>query len=429
MLKVYFKQALGLMRQNKLFSGIYIFGTGFAIAFTTVMVVMLYVKVAPLYPEYDRYNTYYLNRVNFEKGNQFIKSGVSHRAVKEWFYTLENARFVTAVLSYKGKGKVQTAKGKSYKTTVLCADPAFFRMYSYRFVEGKPFSQADFTGGLSVAAVSDEVAVKLFGTISGAVGKTFKMDFREYRICGVFEEPSRIMKDSYAGVIIPYTAEGTMYTSEWRMCPYFGSFSVRMLCENKAQGDALKAEMKELERKINTNAVDDDFKVSFLHYPISQVEKIVNEGEDEFNVWKFVAVFGSVFIVLLIIPALNLSGMISGRMDMRCQELGVRKSFGATRGALLGQVMWENMVLTLAGGIFGLIITIGIVYFCKEWIFSLLDGDNAVNDVRLTGEMLFSPVIFILSFLVCVLLNFMSALFPAWNALRRPVVDLLNEKK
>ena len=58
-------------------------------------------------------------------------------------------------------------------------------------------------------------------------------------------------------------------------------------------------------------------------------------------------------LVLLIIPAINISGMIGGQMDRRLAEIGVRRSFGATRGHLTRQVMFENLILTLFGGIIG----------------------------------------------------------------------------
>ena len=60
MIKTYFKQAIELMRQDRLFSTLYITGTGLAIAMTVIMAVIYYVKLAPVYPEENRSNTLYL---------------------------------------------------------------------------------------------------------------------------------------------------------------------------------------------------------------------------------------------------------------------------------------------------------------------------------------------------------------------------------
>ena len=124
--------------------------------------------------------------------------------------------------------------------------------------------------------------------------------------------------------------------------------------------------------------------------------------------------------------------MISSRMEDRLAEMGVRKSFGASKSVLLSHVMWENLILTLAGGLLGLIIAWSILYLGKSWVFTLFENyPDALNDnsITVTGEMLFTPVVFITALLVCVIINLLSALIPAWNSLRKPIVSSLNEKK
>lgn len=54
MVKIYLKQAWVLLKQNPLFSTLYIVGTGLAIAMTMIVAVIYYVKVAPVYPEVNR---------------------------------------------------------------------------------------------------------------------------------------------------------------------------------------------------------------------------------------------------------------------------------------------------------------------------------------------------------------------------------------
>ena len=94
--------------------------------------------------------------------------------------------------------------------------------------------------------------------------------------------------------------------------------------------------------------------------------------------------------------------------------------------------MWENLILTLAGGLVGLIIAWSILYLGKSWVFTLFDDYPDFlydNSIMITGEMLFTPVVFITALLVCVIINLLSALIPAWNSLRKPIVSSLNEKK
>ena len=57
----YFRQALALMREEKLYSAMYIAGTALAVAFVMLIAEVYYVKVADIAPEVRRSTTYYLD--------------------------------------------------------------------------------------------------------------------------------------------------------------------------------------------------------------------------------------------------------------------------------------------------------------------------------------------------------------------------------
>ena len=62
-LLIYVRQALHMMKEEKLFSGIYIAGTALAVAFTMVIVMAYNFKIAPVYPEVNRAKTFYLDGI------------------------------------------------------------------------------------------------------------------------------------------------------------------------------------------------------------------------------------------------------------------------------------------------------------------------------------------------------------------------------
>ena len=64
MYKIYLKQAWALIRQERLFSSVYIVGTGLAISLVMVLSIVFYVKMASIYPEMDR------NRLLTVKGHE-----------------------------------------------------------------------------------------------------------------------------------------------------------------------------------------------------------------------------------------------------------------------------------------------------------------------------------------------------------------------
>lgn len=86
------------MRQNKLFTSIYVAGTALAIATTMIMAIVYYVKIAPIYPEVNRNRTLFMNtgrEVSRSNGNS-SQSAWSLQAVREWFHPLKNIEVVSA---------------------------------------------------------------------------------------------------------------------------------------------------------------------------------------------------------------------------------------------------------------------------------------------------------------------------------------------
>ena len=85
MRRTYLTQAFTLLKQNRLFSMLYIAGTGLAIAMTVVVAVVYYVKLAPIYPERNRDNTLYLTYVSFKSEQEAMtyQSALSYRALQE----------------------------------------------------------------------------------------------------------------------------------------------------------------------------------------------------------------------------------------------------------------------------------------------------------------------------------------------------------
>ena len=438
MWKQYVKQAWALLRQNPLFSTLYIVGTGLAIGMTMIVAEIYYVKLAPVYPEENRGRTLYLERAKFTNGQQTWQSALSYSALQDWALHLENAEVASAEYSSWGLNEnfyIQPDdRSGDFHPQIKMVDPAFFRVYAFRFLEGNPFTEADLQSGIRTAVISDDLARRLFGTTEGVVGRSFSLSYVHYRVCGVVRGGSYLTPRSYAQVYLPYSIVPDYRKSRSAdLFPYFGSFQVTYLVKDAAQTRELQAEVKDVTRRLNLEH-EGEWKMILWEQPRTHALSAfqVSPSKD-FSFWAQVRYFGLMLLVLLLVPALNLMGMISSRMESRLAEMGVRKSFGAGRGKLLGQVMWENLLLTLLGGLLGLIIAWLFIYVGREWVFTLLDdypeaipqGANAY----VSGEMLFAPAVFGCALLLCVVLNLLSALVPAWLSLRKPIVNSLYERR
>ena len=139
-----------------------------------------------------------------------------------------------------------------------------------------------------------------------------------------------------------------------------------------------------------------------------------------------------VIIVLLILPALNLSGLIVARMKKRGEEIGVRKAFGASVWNIMGQLFLENFVQMLIGGSIGLCLSCGLFQLVRNTL--LVSYRTAGNDLSVKGvDVLnffhiinFSTICYVI--LICFLLNLISTLLPAWRYARISIVEALNRR-
>lgn len=437
MQRTYLTQAFTLLKQNRLFSMLYIVGTGLAIAMTVIVAVVYYVKLAPIYPEENRKNTLYLTHVSFksEQESRIYQSALSYRALQEWIYPLKNVVAVSARFSNAMDYYVQPAdRSGDFRPALKLVDPAFFRIYALQFLEGHPFTEADLASGIHTAVISDDLARRLFGTTEGVVGRSFSMDYVNYHVCGVVRGASFLTRQSYAQVYAPYSIESNYKDPVVSSFPYCGLFNVTFLVKDNAQAKALRAEIKDLTRRVNAQ-YKGQWQMELWEQPTSHALSVFKEypADTSFSSWKVAGRMMLWVLVLLVVPSLNLNGLIASRMESRLPEMGVRKSFGASRSALLSQVMWENFFLTLVGGLLGLLVAWIMLYVGRGWIFMLFDSwpmdiPEGAN-LYVSGEMLFAPVVFLIAFLLCLVLNLLSALWPAWMSLRKPIVYSLYEKR
>lgn len=437
MQRTYLTQAFTLLKQNRLFSMLYIVGTGLAIAMTVIVAVVYYVKLAPIYPEENRKNTLYLTHVSFksEQESRTYQSALSYRALQEWIYPLKNVVAVSARFSNAMDYYIQPAdRSGDFRPALKLVDPAFFRIYELQFLEGHPFTEADLASGIHTAVISDDLARRLFGTTEGVVGRSFSMDYVNYHVCGVVRGASFLTRQSYAQVYAPYSIESNYKDPVVSSFPYCGLFNVTFLVKDNAQAKALRAEIKDLTRRVNAQ-YKGQWQMELWEQPTSHALSVFKEypADTSFSSWKVAGRMILWVLVLLVVPSLNLNGLIASRMESRLPEMGVRKSFGASRSALLSQVMWENFFLTLVGGLLGLLVAWIMLYVGRGWIFMLFDSwpmdiPEGAN-LYVSGEMLFAPVVFLIAFLLCLVLNLLSALWPAWMSLRKPIVYSLYEKR
>lgn len=432
------------------FSLLYIGGVAITIAFTVVYGIILYGQLGPVYPEYNRANTFYIDTTIAKDGKSVGNTGLGLAFIDQFLRdSIPSIETMTAMTRYESGAKIveTNGRGPEFHVNTHGVEPSFFNFYNYEFLAGKPFLQSELEAGDKVAVISEKVASRLFDTPQDAVGESISIDHIRFRIAGVFREGSALCPDSYGEVFYPYATDAettslSVNENAWH-AKYMGNFKA-IIKAKPGKGNEVRESIDEICRRINL--VDTTIAKFYIPFVRSHTEHVLSENRIDYEKESYevesaqspLKLCKSLLIglfVVLIIPALNISGLISARMDRLRADIGVRRCFGATRSRLMAMVMNENLILTILGGILGMIVAWIIIVFAGDRLLKFmpleLGWGTSINSSAsiITGEMAFAPILFVAVFLICLVLNAISAWIPARIAMRKQITESINSKR
>lgn len=420
------RQAFTILKQNPLLSTISILGTAFAITMIMAIVITWQTKYADLEPEVNRSRCLYFSAMHVQgkenkDWNNFGKPSAAF--MKECIQPLPEVEACTA-FSTADVALVSLTDGNNrLKVDAMSTDPDFWKIFKLQFLDGKSFTEAERGGDMQSVVISASVARKLFGTTEAA-GRQMLLNREVVRIIGVVKDISVTAKDAYAQVWSMYHSNELNVTGWWS---YNGNRTIAVLARTPDDFPAIKQGVEKRVKDVNAGL--EQRQIDIMEQPDNIVAHVnhvwSNIGP---NLPMLYLQYGIALFIILLVPSLNLCGLSNSRMQQRVSELGVRKAFGATDGTLVRQILNENLVLTLIGGVVGLIFSYLAVYAMRTWLFTNSDNIGTAGDFSLSMGALFSPAVFVLAFVFCLLINLLSAGLPAWFATRRTIVDSLNDK-
>ncbi|WP_299094038.1 ABC transporter permease [uncultured Bacteroides sp.] len=420
------RQAFTILKQNPLLSTISILGTAFAITMIMAIVITWQTKYADLEPEVNRSRCLYFSAMHVQgkenkDWNNFGKPSAAF--MKECIQPLPEVEACTA-FSTADVALVSLTDGNNrLKVDAMSTDPDFWKIFKLQFLDGRSFTEAERGGEMMSVVVSASVARKLFGTTEAA-GRQMLLNREVVRVIGVVKDISVTAKDAYAQVWSMYHSNELNVTGWWS---YNGNRTIAVLARTPDDFPAIKQGVEKRVKDVNAGL--EQRQIDIMEQPDNIVAHVnhvwSNIGP---NLPMLYLQYGIALFIILLVPSLNLCGLSNSRMQQRVSELGVRKAFGATDGTLIRQILNENLVLTLIGGVVGLIFSYLAVYAMRTWLFTNSDNIGTAGDFSLSMDALFSPAVFVLAFVFCLVINLLSAGLPAWLATRRTIVDALNDK-
>lgn len=418
MIEQYYKQVKELWKSNPLFSTISVLATALTITFVMVLYMVYAFRTTDMEPEINRSRTLYsdLGYSYMTKDRSQANRGMSYTAAKIIFGNLEHAETVSFFVSKgEGAGFVGTSPANFEKKIVSPVDDNYFRVFGFDFIAGGPFTPEQADAARREAIITDKVAMQFFNT-TDVIGKNIMIRFADYRITGVVRSVSSLFNKAYSDVWTVADKDAMNWAPD-RSEGLIGNCLVAVVAKKDSSLKALQKEIDENISALNNNLREFTFEQT-MH---TQVQSNFFKG----NRINPIQIFIILILVLLIVPAINMSGLLSTQIKKRSAEIGIRKAYGASNVQIGGQLLFENLMLTLVGGVIGLLLSISAVLLFKNALLGDSMTINVAENFHLPLSAFFRPLLFVSAFVFCLIINLLSAIIPVWNASRTTIIETI----
>jgi putative ABC transport system permease protein len=258
-----------------------------------------------------------------------------------WLDWQRESRSFEALAAWGANAMTLTGEGEPERLSGQSVSAEFFELLRVRPSLGRTFaSDDDQPGTHRVVVLSDGFWRRRFGGTSNVVGKTIELDANAYEIVGVMPSGFRFVSPNI-DYWVPYALSRTQ---DWRKTS--GRF-INVVGRLKASitQSAAQTEMIRIAQQLSATYT---FNRDTSATVVGLREALTGQVKS-----SLLALFASVGILVLI-GCFNVASMLLVRSAARRQEIAIRASLGAGRGAIVRQLLVESMVLAFAGGLSGI---------------------------------------------------------------------------
>jgi putative ABC transport system permease protein len=368
MIQNYFKVVWRNLMKNKIFSFINIFGL--AIGLTCCLLISLYIFNELSYDKHHK-NIHEL----YQLGTVFVKDAKDDRtantpapmaeAMKQEFPEIEQTTRIMALfaevktlLQYKG----DTGEPKSfYESKGYMADPSFFKLFTYHFMEGNPETALENSNKI---VLSEEIAKKFFGN-QPALNKLIHVSSNTngdstFTVSGVFRpanKPSQIDARFFLSI-----KGGNMENFISRQTDMVGNnmFNTFFMLKPGSNAKKLEAKFPAFVTKYIGEGLKAAgfYKKQFL-IPVQDIHlhSGMSNNISQTGSTTYLYILISIAVFTLLIACINFMNLSTARSSKRSAEVGIRKVLGAEKKSLIRQFLGESLLMSLIAFVFALLIT------------------------------------------------------------------------
>jgi putative ABC transport system permease protein len=250
-----------------------------------------------------------------------------------------------------------TAAGDLYATS---AD--IFIALNLKTQYGEQFSKTDNDKRSKVAVIGPKIAEKLFGNVKDAVDRSIKLEGQSFKVRGVLESKGG---GGFGGpdldsfVYIPYKT-GYVFNADKKF--------YAIIVKSKTNVDVGYAK-SEIQEALMKRYKQDDFSV------LEQTE-ILGAISSIFNILNTVLI--AIAAISLVVGGIGIMNIMYVTVTERIKEIGIRRAMGARKFDILSQFLIESVILSLFGGVMGLLLAALIVFFIQRVFPAYIDVQSVL---------------------------------------------------
>lgn len=291
-----------------------------------------------------------------------------------------------------GSVYVKNSKNTSISTNYVGTSETYATVQDKTVQEGRFLTSFDIKGSLNVAVVGTYVANELF--LDGdAVGSYLKFNSKSFKIVGILTQT----EDGEEGtaddtIIIPYTVAQRISRA--------GAVStVYVRAKDADNVDVIKEDIENVLYGLYEN--EDYYRVTSQQAMLETLSSVT----DTLSI-----VLAGIAAISLVVGGIGIMNIMIVSVTERTREIGIRKAIGARKINILIQFLIESLIITLLGGVTGILIgCLGITIIGK------LDLVPAVYSIKWI----------IISLVVSLMIGIVFGLFPAYKAAKMDPIKAL----
>jgi putative ABC transport system permease protein len=410
MLKHYLTLAVKVLLRRKFFTFISLFGISFTLLVLMVVTALLDGAFGPGDVESRQSRTLYADRAVMYGPHSTWSSSAGFKLLDKYARNLPGVERLSifsnthAVHSYVDGRKIASAlKG---------TDGEFWQILNFTFVEGGPYASQDVAEARFVAVINQTTRQRFFDG-RPAVGKSLEADAQRFRVVGVVEDVSELRGAPFSDIWVPYTTAKTdAYKSE-----IMGAFQAMALARDRHAMAQIHDEFNsrllrvELPEPKNYQTLVAPFETKLEGFARNM--PLSDRKDPSPQLWRLIALLSGLALLFVLIPTVNLVNINVSRIMERSSEIGVRKAFGAPTRTLIGQFLVENILLTIVGGLLGMVLSLVALRVISQ--SGIFDYTTFTLNIR----------IFAYGLVIAVVFGLISGVYPAWRMSRMNPVDAL----